>query len=364
MDRTDHVFKCTSALSIWLLLQLLLTVAGAESGAEMEWRIRSQTSLRHIAMALAVANEPVDQLLRCDQEKEGKVTPVSAEKVFASVLQKLSMSEDLLVHGMYIRRIRPTDPDAKTAVGKWGSSYNTWCMSSERWKLAKHFWWYHDMKDVPLPFPILWDKRPDLCGETVPVLAIDRTTHSVPVRKLDAYLKAASQWVEPQTQPVEEILEMLRSHSVENRISAARLLGARKDAQYIPTIADCFKDPRLEVRRAAAWALGMIGGGEAISYLQANAKDSSSGVRGAVASALGTIGGPATVEPLAWLLKDAKPLVRKEAAAAMAATGSEKAVPYLVEALGDEDKATRQAALDSLIKLGWQPPKQETEPKK
>ena len=349
--------KAVCVFGVFCLVYCTMSSA-VEKPSEIQWRSSSNANLMHISFLLVrTKNQSIEELLACHDGHEKCVEIVSAERVFLRALRETSMPEDLLVHGAHRRALKPENPGAKTVVGKWGSSYSTWCMSAEKWKLAKEFWWCHNGRDLALPFPILWDKKPELCGERVPILTIQGNTERLPAERLDAYLKAASQWVQPRKQPLKEVLGMLRSDAVENRIWAVRLLGARKEAEHIPAIARFLKDPHLEVRFAAAWALGMIGNPVAIPYLEADLRENPGSPRGHIASALGQIGGAGAIEPLARLLKDRNATVRKRAASSMAATGSEKAIPHLVEALGDEEKAVRQAALRSLTKLGWEPPK-------
>lgn len=360
--------KCLTRIS-WIVTVCWLAASSvncgrAEDPSRGEWHASSVASLRQIGLALRTAKESPVDLLAADVAERRLVGRVSAEKVFAQVLARLSMPQDLLVHAAYRRMVGPEKTDAKTIVGKWGSSYDTWMMSSEKWTLALHFHWEPEGGGTTLTFPILWDKQTQFSRDTVNLLTIRGDTHSLSRESFDMYLQAAQKWVSPETLHLEELIRMINSGVSERRVSGVRLLAARRNAEDIPLIAGLLNDESMEVRCAAVWALGLIADPSAIPYLRASAADIWIPVRQEVASALGNIGGPSTVEPLAQLLRDKHHYVRKNAAASMAGTRSDKAIPYLVQALGDDDKATRQAALESLIKLGWQPPKQKTEPDK
>ena len=121
-----------------------------------------------------------------------------------------------------------------------------------------------------------------------------------------------------------------------------------------PLIA-ALKDENSDVRKAAAEALGKIGDARAVEPLIAALKDRYSDVRQAASEALGKIGAPA-VEPLIAALKDKD--VRASATEALVKIGA-PAVEPLIAALKDENKNVRQAAAAMLVRLGWQPGRDE-----
>ncbi|MBN1864874.1 MAG: hypothetical protein JW808_08235, partial [Victivallales bacterium] len=65
----------------------------------------------------------------------------------------------------YQQSVKPVNPEGKTAVDKWGSSFDTWSMSASRWEGVQDFRWGWK------GFPVMWTKKPELYGGTAAYLA-------------------------------------------------------------------------------------------------------------------------------------------------------------------------------------------------
>jgi len=340
-----------------LIVSTFLLSTCVADHSDKEWQDNSRKNLKSIGIALRVVGQPIDQFLDCHTTNGAHV--VSAEKVFDRLLRNQQIPEHVFVSAIYKKRVPPDNPKGNSLIAKWGSSYNTWCMPSEKWRLAlefEPFAWAGKADYSPSGFPIVWDKRPDLYGDVVVVLTIGGSCYSVPAKPFQSYLQAAWNWVNPDRVDMAALLEMTKSLSPKTRAAGVRLLGLRKDPAQITEIGKHLKDENYDVRVAAAWALGRLSNPVAISLLEGAMQDKE-GVRVEVAKALGNIAGEATVAPLVHLLKDKSELVRREAAKALGDSKSQEAIVPLQEALDDPDPQTRYAVLDSLTRLGWSPKK-------
>jgi HEAT repeat protein/uncharacterized protein YndB with AHSA1/START domain len=109
------------------------------------------------------------------------------------------------------------------------------------------------------------------------------------------------------------------------------------------------------VRAAAAVALGQIGDERAVDPISvALMHDAASQVRSDAAEALGRMGDERAVGILIGALKDKGKGVREMAGPALVRIGAPSVGP-LVAVLGDADVYTRNAAVDALELLGWEP---------
>ncbi len=139
------------------------------------------------------------------------------------------------------------------------------------------------------------------------------------------------------------------------RKDAVEALGKIGGPAVDPLIA-ALKDEDRHVRRAAAEALGKIGDPRAVEPLNASLEDKADYVRVIAAEALGKIGDLRAVEPLVNALKDKARDLRMTAANALGKIRDPRAVEPLVATLLDTvDIKVREAVIEALNKLGWQP---------
>jgi hypothetical protein len=303
---------------------------------------------------LSTRDVPLEEILGSGPGKGELAVAASAEKVLGEFLQKHDADENL-VYVLYRQKVKPSNPTADTAVGKWGSSYYSWRMSAEKWKLASHFLWYSEdeRNGVPERFPMLWQKRPDLSGGNVTFLTWEGASATVWAQhQFDPYLKDASDWVNADKIDLESALGLLRTGTKRKKAWALRLLGAGCRPEMVSVIGEFVRDKDYEIRRAAVSALGLTRRPEALALLRHCMEDS---VRFEVARSLGQIGGASVLEPLGRLLRDKDHQVRWYAALALGQTGLKEALPPLLKAL-EQDSGLERAVLSSLKRLGWTPP--------
>lgn len=322
------------------------------------WIDNALGRLKSIGMSLRVAahegESSIEHLLACSNQHDRAELHVSAEQVLGTVRKWTSLQEGDLITAAYQKNVAPVNPAGTTTLQKLGSAFETWCMPAEKWQLAKLFYWCPERGKGSYSFPVAWTKRPDLYGDMVVFLQMDGSCLYLPSSEFKKCLDAATDWVLPEKIPLDKVHTKLKSGAVEDRIFAIRVLGIKKDPQHIELISSSLKDGDFDVRIAGIWALGMVGSTNGIQVLK-SALDDKEGVRRAIAEALGRIGGEDTVSTLEMLLQDKSALVRRTGAKAMGESQSPKGVDALVKVLADSDQPTRQAALESLRKLGWKP---------
>ena len=136
--------------------------------------------------------------------------------------------------------------------------------------------------------------------------------------------------------------------------SAADVERMQRDAQRIAR--DAQRQARDAIRRAhARMGHGRHSGNrtpadpKTIDALIGALKDSDPGVRQAAAESLGRIGDPRALDPLAALVGDANVEVRKTAVEALGNLDDPKAIPALTRAAGDANPAVRREAAEALI---------------
>jgi len=303
-------------------------------------------SLRQYSLELA---KPVEQLIACAPDGTEEVQIVSAEKVLLPLFRRFGEDESFLTSPIYEQKIPPANPHAATISGKWGSSYNMWCMSAEHWRRTKWFVWYSDDKYQGLDFPWVWAKEPELYGGKVNLLLGDGSCHSVPTNVFVPYLEHAKKWVAPAGIRIEDVLKDLRETSDPVRANALSLLGVRKETNQIAEVIVLLNDQSAVVKHAAEGALVLIGE-DAVPLLQRQTNSSSLSVRHGVVNALDRIGGSVVVPALAAFLDDSDSSVRKIAVQGLANSGSDAAWPFLRRAVDDTDSDVRTAARKALHK--------------
>ena len=129
----------------------------------------------------------------------------------------------------------------------------------------------------------------------------------------------------------------------------------RRDAQRMAR--DAERQARAAVRRAQARSKrhgrghgdGAPADPKTVDALIGALKDADPGVRQAAAESLGRIGDPRAVDPLAGVLSDANVEVRKSAIEALGNIDDAKAIPALAKAAGDANPAVRREAAEALL---------------
>ena len=308
-------------------------------------------SLRGYSLELAAS---LDTLLACSNSTT-TVQIVSAEKVLTPVFSRFQSDESYLISPAYQDRVRPANPAGATISQKWGSSYNSWCMSAVSWRLSELFFWRSPDQSLTLWFPWVWDKRPDLYGGVVNVLQSDGSCSSVASNLFYNYLGAAHQWVQPSDKSDLQLINDLRSASKETQARAIMHLGARKAPESIADIARALSDENSEVRQMSLWALGVIGGPEAVKALRsANLQQEQDRLK--CVDALLRAGGSSAIPALAEFLSDPSATVRQRAINALGSTREKEAIPFIRTALEHLGEQERASALRVLKDLGQPPP--------
>jgi HEAT repeat protein len=142
--------------------------------------------------------------------------------------------------------------------------------------------------------------------------------------------------------------------------AVARLGGTRA----VETLKPLLRDPVWDVRRAAAAALGRLKDARAVEALAGALRDDDADVREASAMALGNVSDRRAIGPLVKALADSTSGVRRIAAAALsridedwsASAEAQTAVEELKSALQDKDADLRYAVGKLLSSLGVQTP--------
>ncbi|HVR35762.1 MAG TPA: hypothetical protein VMS21_07920, partial [Methylomirabilota bacterium] len=164
-------------------------------------------NLGFIGLSLRLHDDAVslDQLLGVGDDAEVRVA--SAELVFGEAMRKeLEMPDRLFVSLAYQREVEPADPNATDLLQKWGSSYNSWLMSAEKWRLAEH---------CPWQFPMVWEKRPDLFGGKVIVLYRNWSRESLSTNEFSLRMSRVRKWLAPESVDSAEVVRQLSSASEE-----------------------------------------------------------------------------------------------------------------------------------------------------
>lgn len=356
-----HGYSRTLFISVPAVLSclavVLLFLASAWGGGSGEGgRQQSWGNLKQIGMVVTSDREAAFEMLAYGLSGSNVVSDVSAERVFATLLKVRRMPPSLLLTSAYRVSVMPGEPTAGNVLEKYGASYYSWMMSREKWEQACDFCWRSPRDARVYDFPILWDKKPELYGETVSFLMPNGSVSCLPADEFTQYKNAAVEWLIPSRLNTADLLNMLKGNSFDEKVRAIRLLGVRKDSKYLPAIVDALQDGNGEVRIAALWALGSLGSPDAVPHMSSLVKDSNVVARGVLADALGRIGGSTVVAPLAELVKDKDRSVRRRALAALGLCKASEAIRILLPALDDEEMQCRQEALESLRQLGWTPP--------
>jgi hypothetical protein len=334
------------SLGVAMTLMGVITALSAPSEARKTSDIQtyfanSLGNLGAIRMSLVLQDVSVDQLLGVGDDAEVRVA--SAELVFGEAIRKeLQMPDYLFVSLAYQREVEPADPNATDLLQKWGSSYNSWLMSAEKWRLAEH---------CPWQFPMVWEKRPDLFGGKVIVLYRNWSHDSLPTNEFSLRMSRVRRWLAPESVDAAEVVRQLSSTSEEERRVALKFLGAQREKKHLPIISDYLYDQPQVVRHAAIWAIGWIAAAEGLTLLEPLTGDEDWTIRMAATRAMARIGVQTVFEPILKLADDEDLGARREAIRALAEFTGSLAIPALQEALEDSDRSIRRMAREALAGL-------------
>jgi len=159
---------------------------------------------------------------------------------------------------------------------------------------------------------------------------------------------------------VESLTACLRSRHAEVRAAAVQALGVLGASEATGLICAMLRDKAWEVRQEAAVALGRLKNPEACDPLVTALEDSDADVREAAAMALGRLGDRRAVGPLVLALKDQVASVRRIAAAGLSLIDPDwmslpetlRAAEQLKLAIQDAEPAIRFFVAQLLINLG------------
>lgn len=173
-----------------------------------------------------------------------------------------------------------------------------------------------------------------------------------------AAVEALSNTGDPQIIPA--IIGVLRSADAHARVVAAEALGRMNAKAAAEPLRLLLRDSAWDVRRAAAEALGRLKDGDSVESLARNLHDHDVDVREATALALGNLNDRRAIGPLVKSLKDSAIGVRRIAAAALAridenwnsSAEAQAAVEELKAAMLDKDPDVRHLVGKVLASLG------------
>jgi HEAT repeat protein len=156
------------------------------------------------------------------------------------------------------------------------------------------------------------------------------------------------------------ILSMLHHKHGHVRLSAIEALGTLGIASAVEPLRSLLSDPLWDVRRAAAETLGRLKDTRGIEALTRTLSDGDADVREAAAIALGNLGERSAIRPLVLALKDSTSGVRRIAAAALSridenwssSPEARAAAEELKSALYDRDSDVRHFVGQLLVGLG------------
>ena len=153
------------------------------------------------------------------------------------------------------------------------------------------------------------------------------------------------------SQPIEQLLVMLKDQDWTVRMKAAVELGTVKDQRVVEPLISALEDSDPDVRRFAAQALGDIKDPRAVKPLIATLRGKNPGDRLSAAEALRNIKDPQAVGPLIAALRDADSTVRHSAAQALGDIKDLRAVEPLIATLRDQDRRVLVAAAEALADI-------------
>lgn len=137
----------------------------------------------------------------------------------------------------------------------------------------------------------------------------------------------------------EEMLPLLTSNVVLERMQAARAFCELQDRRAIPLLIRLLGDECPLVRVSAAYALGRNPDPDAVPRLIAQLQDWNGYVRKGIVWALGNCRNPIALDSLLWALEYDITAVRLWAASALGQLGVGEAVPHLIRAFRQETVA-------------------------
>jgi HEAT repeat protein len=156
------------------------------------------------------------------------------------------------------------------------------------------------------------------------------------------------------------LLNLLRDEDSHVRATAIESLGRMGDTRIVDHIADSLiRDPSWDVRKLSVEALGRIKDDRATQLLWLALKDADHDVRQTAATALGQIPDPRSIGPLVLSLKDENSSVRQAAKGSLRqldrqweiSPGAQSVIPELEASLNDREYWVAQSAADTLAKI-------------
>ena len=158
--------------------------------------------------------------------------------------------------------------------------------------------------------------------------------------------------MDPANRPyVEALLGRLRDSHSDNRVTAARTLGAFADPVAVPALVEAMGDPSAEMREWTVRSLGDIGDETALPALVGALDDRDADVREWAARSLGLIGSDRSVPALVASADDDHVAVREWSVRVLGHLGSEDAVVALMTRLADESRIVRGWSARALIAI-------------
>jgi HEAT repeat protein len=136
------------------------------------------------------------------------------------------------------------------------------------------------------------------------------------------------------------------------------------DPRVVKQVISELRDVNKEKRRTAVMKLGMLGGDEAVRTLMMVVANTHEDLiaRGRAALMLGKLGDPRAVDSLIRALNAPGYQTPLYAAQSLGMLGDRRAIEPLLRAIESHNDKMREAALEALVKLGYQEPEPQTEP--
>lgn len=341
------------------------------------WAYRDLSHLKFLTISIESKGKSLSKELANDNAGDS-IKIVSAEKVFEKVFKDLKYPKTWLVNFNYQKSVKPIKTDGKTVVDKWGSSYNTWGMSKEKWESIDGFEW------ISMNFPILWTKKPEIYNGNVSFLTKEGNVKVLPKKEFKIYLKAAREWLEPDKIQFSSLLKIIEVGSTAERNFAIRLLGKKKDYKAIPIIEKNLLKQNSDVQNSCYWALTEIGNNKAFPILIKSFYNPGSSTS-SIAATMCKLDPKRALVELSSFLEDKE--VSKERkrgivngifqvklpslcnlyngklksqktqriAINLLKGKKQEIIKDIVPLLNENEKRTRNAAMDALVKLGWKP---------
>jgi HEAT repeat protein len=158
---------------------------------------------------------------------------------------------------------------------------------------------------------------------------------------------------------LEPLAQCLKDRDAQVRATTAVTLGKLGDASIVDRLTAVLKDSNWSVRKGAVEALGQLKAANAIEAIARLLKDPDHDVRETTIHALAQIRDPRAIEPLVVALTDSQTSVRRAAAGTLRlidrewerSEAAQRAIPELKAALKHKEYWVRQAATEALAQV-------------